>query len=58
VYLVLGYGMPLASIVMLLLALAMRVLGLRGPRRRLVLAPLAAYVLFLIGVTALELVRP
>ena len=58
VYLVLGYGIPLAGVLFLLSALATRVLGLRGPPRRLVLAPLAAYVLFLIGVTVLEVVRP
>ena len=58
IYLALGYGVPLVGIVFLLLALAMSALGLRGPRRGLVLAPLAAYLVFLIGVTALELVRP
>jgi hypothetical protein len=58
VYLVLGYALPLAAIVAVLWALMARVRSARGLRKRLILAPLAVYLLFLIGVTALEVVRP
>jgi len=58
VYLVLGYALPAVAIGALLWMIVARALRARGPRRRFFFLPLGGYLLFLAGVTLVELVRP
>ena len=57
VYLVLGYALPVLALGAVLFAIVARALRRRWPRR-LVFMPLGAYVLFLVGVTVVELLHP
>jgi hypothetical protein len=58
VYLVLGYGLPIAFVVAAAWALLTRLRRKVAPKRRFVLVPLAAYALFALTLFGVEILRP